>query len=253
MRMSPRLARLGLPLAGAILFLIAWEIAARTAQAPSVFPGSLRTMRAASELLSTGYSIDLAATALRALGSWCLAILLGVPLGLMLGLSHWAYDLSRGVVAFLRSLPAFMLVLIPLVLGFGGETSRIGIITLASLLIIVDECAESLVTLPPDRIELLKVYGGGYWFIITQVLLYETLGRAVVPAARTTVGISFIVSIVCESLLIPPSGVGARLATSLTVLDMAPVFAFLLLTGTVGLLLNSGIHCLARRAIFWRS
>jgi len=246
-----RFLRAALPLAGVILFLLAWQVAAAITHAPSVFPGPVPTIRAAGDLLSAGYSEDLAATALRAIGSWVLALLIGVPLGLMLGLSRWAHDLSHGVVAFLRSLPAFMLITIPVVLGLGGEISRIATITLASLLIIVDECAESLVTLPQDRVELIRAYRGRFWFILTRVLIFEALGRAVVPVARTTIGISFIVAIVCETMLIPPSGVGARLLTSLTALEMASVYAFLLLTGTVGLILNTGVHFLARRIIFW--
>lgn len=240
-----------LPLAGVILFLLIWQLAATVTHAPSIFPGPVPTMRAAGELLNAGYSEDLAATALRAIGSWLIALFIGVPLGLMLGLSRWAHDLSRGVVSFLRSLPSFMLIMIPVVMGFGGEISRIATITLASLLIIVDECAESLVTLPQDRVELIRAYRGQFWFILSRVLIFEALGRAVVPVARTTIGISFIVAIVCETLLIPRYGVGARLLTSLSALEMASVYAFLLLTGTVGLILNSGVHFLARRIIFW--
>lgn len=246
-----RLFRASLPFVGVILFLFAWQVAALMTHAPSVFPGPVPTIRAAGDLLNAGYSDDLAATALRAIGCWILALLIGVPLGLMLGLSRWGHDLSHGVVAFLRSLPAFMLITIPVAIGLGGEISRIATITLASLLIIVDECAESLVTLPQDRVELIRVYHGRFWFILTRVLIFEALGRAVVPVARTTIGISFIVSIVCETLLTPPVGIGARLLTSLTALEMSSVYAFLLLTGTVGLLLNTGVHFLARRIIFW--
>lgn len=251
MKRPQRFLHAALPFAGVILFLLAWQVAAAIMHAPSVFPGPVPTIRATGDLLSAGYSEDLAATALRAIGSWVLALLIGVPLGLMLGLSRWGHDLSHGVVAFLRSLPAFMLITIPVVLGLGGEISRIATITLASLLIIVDECAESLVTLPQDRVELIRAYRGGFWFILTRVLIFEALGRAVVPVARTTIGISFIVAIVCETLLIPSSGVGARLLTSLTALEMASVYAFLLLTGAAGLTLNSGVHFLARRIIFW--
>jgi len=246
-----RALRTALPLAGVVVFLLAWQLAAAITRAPSIFPKPIPTIRAAGDFLSAGYFEDLAATGLRAIGSWVLALFIGVPIGLMLGLSRWANDLSQGVVAFLRSLPAFMLIMIPVALGLGGEISRIATITLASLLIIIDECAESLLTLPQDRVDLIRAYRGRFWFILTQVLIFEALGRAVVPVARTTIGISFIVAIVCETLLIPPSGVGARLLTSLSGLEMASVYAFLLLTGTAGLILNSCVHFLARRIIFW--
>jgi NitT/TauT family transport system permease protein len=244
-------ARYIMPVTGVVLLLGFWQLIAVISSDPSILPGPQVTLKSAIDLLKDGYWRDLLATSVRAVISWLLALSLGIPLGLILGSSIRAHDLSRGVLAFLRSLPAFMLLMIPIALGTSGEAARIGTITFASALIIIDECAESLVTLDKSRIELLHAYRGSYWFILSRLLVFEALGRTIVPVARTTVSIAFIVAIICENLMPPTHGIGARLLSSLSALELSAVYAFLLLTGTVGFILNGGIHYVARRIIFW--
>lgn len=240
-----------LSLVGVAIFICIWQAASTLAGTKSVLPGPLAAVSAAIHLLGEGYWRDFLATACRAVVAWLMALGVGIPIGLVLGLSRTLYDSSIAVVAFLRSFPAFMLITIPVALGIGGETARLATITFSSALIIMDECAESLLTLPRDRIDLLHVYRANFWFVLTRLLVFEALGRTIVPAARTTIGICFIVAIVCESLVTPLHGVGARLLTSMSALEMASVYGFLLLTGITGLILNVGIHSLARRMIFW--
>ena len=244
------LVRVAQSTAGLLLFVVLWEVGALLAHSPTVFPGAIDTARAACALLAEGYLADFLATALRALSSWLVALALGVLIGLLLAATS-AYDFSQGVLALLRSLPAFMLVTIPVAMGLGGELSRLLTTAAAAFLIISDECASSLATVPQDRIELARLYGGSRWFIVRRILLFEALGRAVVPAARTSVGIAFVVTIVCETLVIPRTGVGARLLTALSALEMPAVYAFLLLTGAVGLALNVVVDALARRLVYW--
>jgi ABC-type nitrate/sulfonate/bicarbonate transport system permease component len=239
-------------LCGMLLLMGCWQVGALAARNGDVLPGPAATAIAMRHLLEGGYAADLLATIGRALGAWLTALAVGIPIGLLLGLSRSAHDLSRGVLSFLRSLPAFMLITIPIALGIGGETARIMTISFASFLIIADETAESLLNIPMDRVDLVRVYRGGSWFILTRVLFFEAIGRTLVPVARTTVGISFVVTIVCESLVTPTHGVGARLLTSLSALDLASVYAFLLVTGLAGWLLNAAIHTASQRIVFWR-
>jgi ABC-type nitrate/sulfonate/bicarbonate transport system permease component len=136
-------------------------------------------------------------------------------------------------------------------MGHSGEIARVGTVMLASAWIIADECAESLYTLPPSRIDVLRAFRASSWFILTRALIFEALGRTIIPVARTTIGISFVVTTVVEALAVPTYGVGARLLNLFAVADMAPVFGFLLLTGLMGVLLNIIVHRSARLLIFW--
>lgn len=240
-----------LPVIGVGAMVVFWQIAAFLVADSTSLPGPLATLIAAWNLLAGGYWCDLLATSGRAVSAWVLALVLGVPTGLVLGLVPSLYDSGRPVLAFLRSLPSYLLITLFVVAGYGGELARVGTAALASAWIIADECAESLRTLPPDRINVLRAFRASPWFILTRSLVFEALGRTIVPAARTTIGICFVVTTVVEALAIPTYGVGARLLSFFAVANMAPVFGFLFLTGLAGVLLNTAIHRVARTLIFW--
>jgi ABC-type nitrate/sulfonate/bicarbonate transport system permease component len=240
-----------LPAAGIIGLVLIWQATAWFVSDPLFLPSPLATTRAAWQLLAEGYWRDLLATSARALSAWILALALGVPVGLLLGLWSDLYDSCRAVLAFLRSLPSYLLITVFVVMGHSGEIARVGTVMLASAWIIADECAESLCTLPPSRIDVLRAFRASSWFILTRALVFEALGRTIIPAARTTIGICFVVSTVVEALAVPTYGVGARLLNLFAVANMAPVFGFLLLTGLMGVLLNAIVHRSARLLIFW--
>ena len=191
------------------------------------------------------------ATATRAFVAFVLALAVGVPSGLLLGWSARLYDSFRAVLSFLRCLPAYLLIVVFAAVGHGGETARVATAALASAWIIADECAESLRTLPPDRIDVLRAFRATDWFILTRALFFEALGRTIVPSAKTAIGICFVVTTVVEALAIPTYGVGARLLSFFAGAELAPVFGFLLLTGLAGVALSAIVHRTARTVIFW--
>src|SRR5207253_7507698 len=106
----------------------------------------------------------------RACAAWVLALAVGVPTGLLLGRFEKLYDSSRAVLAFLRCMPAYMLITVPISFGYGGEFARIATAAIASAWIISDECAQSLRTLPRDKIEVLQAFRAGNWFIASRLL-----------------------------------------------------------------------------------
>jgi NitT/TauT family transport system permease protein len=240
-----------LPATGIVAMLLVWQIAALVARDVSILPGPAATATAAWKLLAGGYWRDLLATSARACVALALALAVGVPTGLLLGWFEKLYDSFRAVLSFLRCLPAYLLIVVFAAVGHGGETARVATAALASAWIIADECAESLRTLPPDRIDVLRAFRASDWFILTRALFFEALGRTIVPSAKTAVGICFVVTTVVESLAIPTYGVGARLLSFFAGAELAPVFGFLLLTGLAGVALSTLVHRTARTVIFW--
>ncbi len=243
--------QLWLPLAGVTSLSLLWQALAWAVQDPNMIPGPATTVMAGWRLLAEGYWRDLLATTGRASVALVSALAIGIPVGLMLGWSGRFYDALRPVLSFLRCLPAYLLIVVFVAIGLGGEAARLTTAALASAWIIADECAESLRTLPRDRIDVLRAFRASDWFILTRVLFFEALGRTIVPSAKTAVGICFVVTTVVEALAIPTYGVGARLLGFFAGAEMAPVFGFLLLTGLAGVLLSALVHRLARALIFW--
>lgn len=239
------------PTLGLFAFAMIWQLASAVSKTPEHFPGFFETSRVAITLLNEGYWKDFAATAGRATVGWLLGMCIGILLGVAAGSSLVVWDHLRPVLAFVRNIPAFLLITIPLGFGVTGEPARVLVIFAAVCWIVIDECSESMVRRPSDVREVLLAKRHSHWFITQKILFFEVLERAFVPASRTTAAIAFVVAVVVESLAIPSHGVGARLLTFLAAADMRPVFAFISLTGITGVLLSQSINTLARRLIFW--
>jgi len=239
------------PVIGVVVLLVLWGLASALASAPSILPSPVTCIDASLSMLNQGYWRDILMTSARAVTGWLCAVAIGVPLGLAVGGTRQVYAAVCAPLAFLRSIPAFVLLLIPTAMGLGGEWGRFLTIAFAGLLITIDECASAMAALPMDRVELVKAYAGNRWHVISKVALFEAFGRTVVPSAKTTLSICLIVSIVVESFSIPEHGVGARLLTVMSGVEMPMVYGFILLTGALGMLLNILIGQVASAIIFW--
>lgn len=237
-------------LLGVVLFVAAWQAVSLLATT-EILPGPVPTLMASMELFRQGYLKDLMATTGRASLAWFLTLLIGIPVGMLLRTSKSVYQTSIGVIDFFRSIPAFLFITVFVAIGLRGESSRLAAATLAGSIIVIDQCAQIAKTLPPDRMELARVCGGSTWFVLTRVVFFEILGRGVLPVARTSIGICFIVAIVVETLVIPVHGVGARINVSLQGLEMPAVYAFILLVGFFGWLMNRLVEHLHARFLYW--
>ncbi|MFC7105351.1 ABC transporter permease [Nonomuraea rubra] len=121
--------------AGALAFAVLIELASRTGLADPEFlpPASEIVWRAGALLLDPGFG----AHALTSLLAWaiglCVAALLAVPLGLLLGSVPIIDAAMRSVVEFLRPIPSVALIpLVALVIGTGLQ-HRIALVVYASL------------------------------------------------------------------------------------------------------------------------
>lgn len=237
---------------GVVVALIVWEVASMVFGNPRTFPGALRAGHFAIGILSDGFGHDLFVTSVRAVSAWLVGLGLAYPCGLLLGSCPPIHASVRPLTAFLRAMPAFLLITIPIALGFGGEASRIGVTALAVAVIVIDQCADGVGRVNTARTETIMSLGAGWLLRLRFHLAWEVFGSVVAPAARATLGIAFIIVIVNESLVIPDHGVGARILNYLGSNDLGPAAGFLLLVGAVGVLLNELIVHLMRALVFWR-
>jgi len=238
-------------LIGVLALLLMWEAAAHFVGRFEIFPSATQTSIAALSLLKSGFGWDLLATVARAVAGWLLSIVLGMTTGVLIGSIPAFHAASRPILAFLRCLPAFLLISIPLSMGLGGEYARISVIALASAWIIADESAESVARIATDKEDILLALKASWWFRVRKVLFFEALGRAFLPSARTSAAICFVIATVVESLAIPHYGIGARLLSLLAVADAPGAFGFLLLAGFAGVGVSYALDGFSRKIIFW--
>lgn len=172
-----------------------------------------------------------------------IAMAAGAALGLAIGLVPVVRRYSMASVDFLRTIPAVALVPIA-VLTFGPvRTAEIALATYAALWPIMLHTAGGVAAVHPRQYDVARMLHLGR---------IATLRKVVVPAAipawlvgaRMAVIIALLVSIVAE-MMMSSRGLGAGLTESMHALLPARMWAYAVVCGVLGLLLNAGL----RRAV----
>lgn len=231
--------------------LAAWSLAARVDLASDqALPGAGEVLVRLLERLST---TELWAALAQTLVGWSLglgmAILVAVPLGMLLGLSEFAYASSRFVVDFLRTIPA--LGLIPLAaLMFGATRST-------ELVIVVPACVWPLLlqvvygvrNADPVALETARSYRLGRLRTLRRVVLPGAL-PFVATGLRLSAIIGMLLAISIELLVLVP-GLGRLIAVAQRNGETVDVYAYTLVAGFVGLAVVLAFGMVERRLIHW--
>ncbi len=179
---------------------------------------------------------NVGASAFRWALGFALAILIGVPLGALMGRSQLAFDLIDPILTISYPIPRAALILI-LVLWFGaGDVSRVGIIILGCLIPIVISSYHGARGINPHLLWSARALGTGRAAALLKVVLPAALAQ-ILSGLRLAIAIS-IFTLLASELLIRQSGVGAYLFTLLDNGQYHLVWACSIVIATAGFLLD---------------
>lgn len=220
------------------LVLVVWEVAARLAGwSAQVFPGPVTVAQGAIELLLSGKLLaDSVASLFRVTIGFDLAVLIGVPLGIVLGrLTHLSRFISP-LIQFLR--PISPLAWIPLaMLWFGiGEQPAIFLIFLSCFFPLVTATVIAVHGIKPIYFQVAANFG-----FTRREVLFKVIFPAILPdivtALRMTIGIAWLVVVAAEMIAVQ-SGLGYLILDSRNALRMDYVMVGMIVIGIIGLMLD---------------
>jgi len=248
--------------AGLILFLIAvwWAIAAAQIW-PRVFvptPGSVLKALITTSTTHDGikgysgyylyqhvwYSVQ------RILLGSGVAIIVGVPLGLMLGSMRWMRVLTEPGITFVRSLPPLAYFSL-LVIWFGiDETPKVVLLFLAALPPVVLATSDAVRSVSQDRLLALRTLGATHF----QVVRYGTF-PSVLPeiftGIRLAVSFAFTTVVAAETINGMP-GIGGMVRDAQRFNQTDVVIMGIIIIGICGILLDGAIKWLDKLVVPWR-
>jgi nitrate/nitrite transport system permease protein len=176
---------------------------------------------------------------------FALAILVGVPIGFMLGLSAWFYKTFDLLIQILR--PVSPLAWFPLgVVLFGKlESAALFTIFICSMWPTVLNTAVGVRAIPQDYLNVAKVlklsWGQTLWKVmLPAVLPYMFTGF------RLSLGIAWLVIVAAEMLTGKP-GIGAYLYQEYNAGKYAPIIFCIIVIGVVGFILDRLMNVAERR------
>ncbi|WP_397474700.1 ABC transporter permease [Pusillimonas sp.] len=236
----------------AALFALWWGITTFVHGAHHVLPRPEAVWAEAKVLAMSGdLSAHIAASLRRAVQGFILALLTGIPLGLLLGLSKPLFRLFQPLIEVLR--PISPIAWIPLsVLWFGiEEGSKLFIIWLIAFFFILLATISGVANVNRRWIEAAKTLGASRFFILRKVVLFGALPQILV-GARLGLAVS-IGGVLLAEMIAAESGIGFMMERARVVLQPEPVVIGMILLALIGYSVNRLLVLWENRLLRYRS
>lgn len=248
---SPRLLQFGTGALGVVAALGLWQLAATTGPlADSPLPTAIEAIAALLGLLGTpAMWIATWDTVAMALAGLVIAAVAGILLGIGIGVSPLAMHATRVPLEFLKPIPP--IVILPIVVLVLGPTAGMGIflVFIGCFVSIVVQASAGVFDTDPVATATGRSYGLGRSEILARIVLPSALpyiGTAIRVAAPT----ALIVAVVA-GLLGGGPGLGQSLLLTQISGDQSKLFAYVLVLGILGLLVQGLSQWGERRLLHW--
>lgn len=180
-----------------------------------------------------------------------IATLIAIPVGILLGLSEFTYRVSRAAIDLIRPIPP--IALIPLLILVLGQTLEMKLVLVVFAVVwpILFNTISGVRDVDPQLVEMARTF---------QHSPMKTIRRIVVPSAapfmatgvRIASSIALIVVVTVELIAGGSDGLGAYIAEARAIgTDVPKIFAGTLMTGVLGLAINSVIGAVERNVFGW--
>ena len=235
--------------------LILWAAIAHSGLVSSrLVPSPFDLLARGVAMLSTGYTgttlyAHIAASLARTLVGFSLAVLIGVPLGLLIGRVRTLEAVVFPWFAFLRPIPAIAFV--PLViLWFGiGEFSKISVIFFTSFLYMVVNTVSAVKGVPDQLLRAGSSLGARGRKLFIYVVLPAALPQ-ILSGIRIGSAISWTLVVAAE-LVAAQVGLGYMIMDAATFFRVNDVYIGLIAIGIIGFLLESTIAFVEQKVVHW--
>jgi NitT/TauT family transport system permease protein len=240
------------PIIGFAIVLALWALATAAGWVNPLFlPSPSATWKAVLRMTEEGILWrDAYESLLRVFKGVGLAILIGVPVGFVLGLSSGIGRTFGGVLDFFRSIPPVIFYPLALLIFGIGDASRIAVVVLGAVTIIILTTSAAVERVSATRQAVIRLYGGTSLAVFRHVVIFETL-PSLILGIRTAISLGIIIVTVTEMLVGATHGLGSRATNAQISYETPQLFAVILVVGLLGVLLNKLLKLCERWLVTW--
>ena len=178
-----------------------------------------------------------------------IATLVGVPLGLLIGASRVAALLCRSTIEFLRPIPSVALIPV-LVLIYGTRSSlTVALGALAAAFPLLFQAMYGVRDIDPVVKDVGRAHGLGWWLRLRHITV-PSCAPFLATGLRISGSVALILVVTGEYVVgVPGLGQKVFIAQSSGAYDRA--YAWIVVTGMLGLLVNLVFRTVERRYLWW--
>ena len=246
-----RLSSAVLPTATLIAFFAAWEIICRAFDISPIIvppPSSVATMLWL-QLTQGTLLANLFVTLQEALFGFALAAFFGIGLGSIVSEINWA---RRAILPYLIALQTVPKIAVAplLVLWFGfGITSKVVIAAMVAVFPVLINTIQGLGDTDPNRVDMLRSVCASRWQVFRMAKFPSALPY-IFAGLDAAIVLSLLGAVVGE-FIGAQAGLGNFIMIANYRMDIATVFAVLVLLGVVGFTLHALLVAVQHRVVFW--
>ena len=236
-----------------ILLVTIWQILSNFHLVNPMFvPTPFETLEEGARLIAEKkIFIDIVYSFRRIFYGVLLAILIGIPAGLVFGYYGRIYQYLEGVLDFFRSIPPILTFPLALLIFGTGDESRTAVIFYGCVTILILNAALGVQNSPKLRIKAAKMMGALWHQIFLRVVIFDALPQ-IFAGIRVSLSMGVIVGIVTEMLVGVKYGLGSRAVYAQASYNTPELFFIIILVGLLGLMINKLLILLENRLIHWK-
>ncbi len=230
-------------------FLALWQVLVWSAALHVQYlPSPSEIVVSLVQLLGQGaILVDLGHTLVVVIEAWVIAVAMGGILGVVLGQFSWAQRLTGSSVEILRTLP--VVAFVPVVLLIFGPTSQSELVVAAYVAIwpMIINVAGGVARVPARLFDVAVTFRLSRFDQARKILFPSVLPSALV-GARLALSLSLVITVVSE-MIGNPQGLGYGLVHWQFALRPDAMWAYIVVIGTVGFVLNAALMWSARKTL----
>lgn len=179
------------------------------------------------------------------------AVAVGVPLGLLIGSSYLGYRAARAPVEFLRPIPAVALIPLAVLIDGIGIRSTILLAAFGALWPVLVQAIYGARDVDPVARETARCFGLGRLYRFWHIVVPSAL-PSLATGVRIGAAVALILAVTAE-LVIGGGGLGSAIASAQSGDALRLMYALVLATGVLGLVINVAFRRGQRHVLHWHS
>ncbi|GLB69075.1 nitrate ABC transporter permease [Arthrobacter mangrovi] len=238
--------------AGAVLaVLAAWEVLARTGAFPpgSIPPASTVLAEFVRQLGVAAFWAAAWNTVSVALLGLLLIVLVASPLALLIGLVRPVQESTWFLLEFLKPIPPVALIPLGLLLWGPSPGMKLFLIVMGAIWPLLTQLIYGIKEINGVGAEMARSYRLGWW-LTTSRLVFPSVLPFALTGLRISASIAIVVAVVTE-MIGGAAGLGQNIVVAQSAGALAEMYALIIATGLLGLLINAGFRAVQKPLLFW--
>ncbi|MFT4084810.1 MAG: ABC transporter permease [Nocardioides sp.] len=181
--------------------------------------------------------------------SFVLASVIGLVVGFALGASRLAYQMSVFTLDFCRTIPTLALVPLAILMYGAGLLGTVVLAVFGSVWAVLLQAIYGVRDVDPVARDTFRSYHATRFEVVTRLVL-PTAAPYVATGLRLAAAISLLLTLSAE-IVMPAPGIGEQIVISQLGDAVPRMYAYIVLSGLLGVALNAVFVAAERRALRW--